>query len=202
VLDSSGELVARGTRHQRELMSHSVGFTYGLFGSSPVDLLYQREQPLDAGGTLTTRSATCAAATQISRAAPGSTASASISRAIVEKLSGMPFDAYLREKIFRPLKMVDTDFAVVGGRAPVWPAARAGPDGSCAGVAGGGRAAFASQLPSPPSLGGGLYSTARLRALRADAANGGELGGRASLQPATVALMHRNALPEGVHAAL
>ena len=36
----------------RELMSHSAGFTYGLFGSSPVDLLYQREQPLDAGGTL------------------------------------------------------------------------------------------------------------------------------------------------------
>jgi len=205
VLDSSGELVApRHAPTMRELMSHSAGFTYGLFGSSPVDLLYQREQPLDAGGTLTTMIGKLARLPL--KHQPGSTWEYSISvdiqGYIVEKLSGMPFDAYLREKIFRPLKMVDTDFAVVGAaRARLALPHAPGPDGELAPVLPeGGRAAFASQLPSLPSPGGGLYSTARDYARFAQMLlNGGELEGVRLLQPATVALMHRNALPEGVH---
>jgi CubicO group peptidase (beta-lactamase class C family) len=31
-----------------ELMSHNAGFTYGLFGNSPVDKMYQADNPLDA----------------------------------------------------------------------------------------------------------------------------------------------------------
>ena len=31
-----------------ELMSHNAGFTYGLFGNTPVDKMYQADNPLDA----------------------------------------------------------------------------------------------------------------------------------------------------------
>ena len=31
-----------------ELMSHSAGFTYGLFGNTPVDVIYRANNPLDA----------------------------------------------------------------------------------------------------------------------------------------------------------
>ena len=36
----------------RELMSHSAGFTYGFFGNSEVDKLYQQANPLDPNSTL------------------------------------------------------------------------------------------------------------------------------------------------------
>ncbi|MCC7462402.1 MAG: beta-lactamase family protein [Gammaproteobacteria bacterium] len=205
VMDANGQLVApQHMPTMRELMSHSAGFTYGFFGSSPVDLLYQHEQPLAAGGTL--QSMIGKLARLPLKHQPGSaweySVSVDIQGCIVERLSGMPFDVFLREKIFRPLKMIDTDFAVFGAARTrlAYPHAP-GPDGRLAPVLpDGGRDAFADRLPSLPSPGGGLYSTAHDYARFAQMLlNGGSLDGVRLLEPATVALMHRNALPTGIY---
>ena len=205
VMEADGQLVApRHAPTMRELMSHSAGFTYGLFGSSPVDQLYQQSRPLDADGSLT------AMAGKVARLPlkhqPGSTweysLSVDIQGYIIEKLSGLPYDVFVREKILKPLKMTDTDFAVFGAARTrlAFPHAP-GPDGKLAPVLpAGGREAYASRIPGLPSPGGALYSTARDYARFAQMIlNGGELDGVRLLEPQTVALMHRNALPEGVY---
>ena len=204
VMDADGRLVLpRHAPTMRELMSHSAGFTYGFFGNSPVDQLYQQAQPIDANGSLT------AMAGKLARLPlkhqPGSTweysVSVDVQGYIIEKLSGMPYDAFVREKVLRPLKMRDTDFAVFGpARARLAFQHAPGADGKLAPVLPeGGREAFASRIPGLPSPGGALYSTARDYARFAQMLlNGGELDGVRLLRPETVALMHRNALPDGV----
>ena len=41
--------------------------------------------------------------------------------ALIEKLSGMSLPDFMREKIFGPLGMVDTDFFVPAEKCPGWP---------------------------------------------------------------------------------
>ena len=51
-LDADGKPVAELPGHpptMGELMSHTAGFTYGLFGSTPVDKMYQQANLLGAG---------------------------------------------------------------------------------------------------------------------------------------------------------
>ncbi len=63
-----------------ELMSHTAGFTYGVFGATPVDKLYQQSSPLGAASLqeFIDRMASCRCC--ISRAKAGCTASASTFR--------------------------------------------------------------------------------------------------------------------------
>jgi CubicO group peptidase (beta-lactamase class C family) len=204
VMDADGKLVPpQHAPTMRELMSHSAGFTYGFFGSTPVDKLYQQAQPTDPDSTLTAMVGKLARLPL--KHQPGSaweySVSVDIQGYIVEKLSGMPYDAFLRERIFKPLKMHDTDFAVFGAaRKRLAFQHSPGPDGKLAPLLpAAGRDAVARKVPSLPSPGGALYSTAADYARFAQMLlNGGELEGVRLLQPETVALMHRNALPEGV----
>ena len=97
-----------------ELMSHTAGFTYGLFGTSPVDKMYQASEPARrsrAARISSTRSRSCR-----SRIEPGEgwvySVSVDIQGYLVEKLSGQPFARFMRERIFKPLNMNDTAFFV------------------------------------------------------------------------------------------
>ena len=50
-VDADGQPMLEAPSHpptMGELMSHNAGFTYGLFGNSPVDKMYQADNPLDA----------------------------------------------------------------------------------------------------------------------------------------------------------
>src|SRR5436305_1196375 len=50
-VDPSGAPILQAPAHpptMAELMSHTAGFTYGLFGNTPVDKLYQTDPPLNA----------------------------------------------------------------------------------------------------------------------------------------------------------
>ena len=50
-LDQSGKMILEDPIHpptMRELMSHTAGFTYGIFGHTPVDKMYQDEHILQS----------------------------------------------------------------------------------------------------------------------------------------------------------
>ena len=117
---------------------------------------------------------------------------------LVEIWSGMPFDAFLRERVFEPLGMTDTVFRVDASRADRFgPAYRRGPDGEL-------RPHAIEVVPftAQPALlegGVGLVSTVRdyLRFAQMFL-NGGELDGVRVLEPATVARMTVNRVPDAL----
>ena len=117
---------------------------------------------------------------------------------LVEVWSGMPFDDFLRERIFEPLGMTDTVFRVDASRADRFgPAYRPGPGGELRPYA-----IEAVPFTEQPTLiegGVGLVSTVRdyLRFAQMFL-NGGELDGVRVLQPETVALMTVNRVPDAL----
>jgi CubicO group peptidase (beta-lactamase class C family) len=204
VMDDSGKLVP--AVHQptmRELMSHSAGFTYGSFGNSAVDKLYQAVKPTDPNSSLP---GMIGKLSQLPlKHQPGSaweySVSADIQGYIVEKLSGMPYEVFIRDKILKPLKMKDSDFAVFGKARErlAFPHAPNKAGDLVPYLPEGGRDALAAKIPRLPSPGGALYSTALDYARFCQMiVNGGQLDGVRLLRPATVKLMHENALPPGV----
>jgi CubicO group peptidase (beta-lactamase class C family) len=117
---------------------------------------------------------------------------------LVEVWSGMPFDAFLQERVFEPLGMTDTVFRVDPSRADRFgPAYRPGPDGAL-------RPHAIEAVPfteQPPLIEGGvgLVSTVRdyLRFSQMFL-DGGELDGVRVLDPETVALMTVNRVPDAL----
>lgn len=97
-----------------DLFRHTSGLTYGFFGNSEVDQLYQQV------GLLTTDKDLAEMTQKLGKLPlkhhPGEVWEYSVSvdvlGRLVEVLSGMPFDQFLEERIFTPLGMVDTGFAV------------------------------------------------------------------------------------------
>jgi CubicO group peptidase (beta-lactamase class C family) len=199
--DAKGAVALKDPEHavtMRELMSHSGGFTYGIFSDTPVDKLMREANVLSNDNTLDEfikRVAKLPLVTQ-----PGTewhySVSVDIQGYIVQKLSGMSFQDFLRERIFKPLKMADTGFFVeaknVGRLAEFYDY---GNDGSLRVVHGGINHDF-TQMPAFASGGGGLVSTA-LDYMRfcQMLLNGGELEGVRLLSPRTVELMRTNVLP-------
>ncbi|MEY4761096.1 MAG: hypothetical protein RLZZ200_952 [Pseudomonadota bacterium] len=177
-----------------ELMSHTAGFVYGFFSSGPVDLMYQKVQPLQAATAtdLIERLAKLPLAYQ-----PGSqwqySVSVDIQGYIVEKLTGMTLPQFMQQRIFGPLGMKDTGFSVpaekLGRLATIY---RMGDDNKLLAVP---RDENISRIPGFASGGGGLYSTANdyLRFAQM-LANQGQLDGKRLLAPRTVALMRSNHL--------
>jgi CubicO group peptidase (beta-lactamase class C family) len=182
-----------------ELMSHSAGFTYGLFGSTPVDKLYQAANPLDEP-SLTAFIAKMATLPLLYQ--PGTkwvySVSVDIQGYLVEKLSGKTFPEFLRTRLFEPLDMIDTGFLVPAAKLPrvatlySWDRAKPAlvPEPLDPAI---------SQMPGLPSGGGGLYSTAADYFRFAQMVlNGGELNGKRLLKKATVDMMRTNVLSEQV----
>jgi CubicO group peptidase (beta-lactamase class C family) len=198
--DQDGKPVLEAPAHaptMGELMSHTAGFTYGYFGSTPVDKMYQQSNPL-ASGSLQEFIGKVAALPLAYQPGEGWVYSVGvdIQGYLVEKLSGQPFPEFLRQRIFEPLGMKDTAFFVPESKLPrlatvySWQAQ---------GLAPMPRDPAVSQPPGMPSGGGGLYSTA-LDYLRFAQmlAHGGQLDGVRILAPGTVELMTRNHVPEAV----
>jgi len=180
-----------------EVMSHTAGFTYGFFGSSPVDKLYMASNPLFAP-SLDEFIARLAKLPLVYQ--PGEewlySVSVDVQGYLVEKLSGQKFPDFVRERIFTPLGMKDTAFFVPPDKlarlATVYK-----PDPKGTGLVPVPHDGHVSEPPGLPSGGGGLYSTASdyLRFAQM-LLGGGELGGVRVLAPGTVALMRSNHLAE------
>jgi CubicO group peptidase (beta-lactamase class C family) len=183
----------------RDLMRHTTGFTYGMFGETEVDELYAEAQPL-AAGTLEEMTERLAELPLLCD--PGSCwnygVSTDVLGRVVEVASGQTLDAFFQDRIFEPLGMVDSGFWVaeekLGRVATLYQHGEEGLtrlEGS-----------FVTDPAARPGLlsgGGGLFSTAAdyLRFLRM-IARGGELDGVRLLRSETVAEMTRNQLPDAL----
>src|ERR1051326_8204811 len=106
-VEAGGAMITEAPTHtptMAELMTHTAGFTYGLFGSTPVDKLYTTRKVLGAP-TLHEMMQRLAGIPLLYQ--PGSkwvySVSMDIQGYIIEKLSGKPLPEFLEERIFRPL---------------------------------------------------------------------------------------------------
>lgn len=98
----------------QDLLRHTSGFTYGIFGESMVKTAYRE---LGIGGRGSTSDEFIRKLAQAPLAyQPGTTWEYSVSTdvlgVLLERLSGMPLDAFLAKRIFEPLGMRDTGFSV------------------------------------------------------------------------------------------
>jgi CubicO group peptidase (beta-lactamase class C family) len=203
------------------LMTHTAGLGYGLFTDSPVEDHFRQAGLLAPMGKLKVplaelgvRVAALPLAHQPSTRWRYSIAT-DLLGALVEHISGIAFDAFLDERIFKPLGMADTGFHVPAEKVtrfaacytPAVPAAPGGvPLPAGTGATHGGLLLVDAPATSPylkaalpPSGGGGLVSTTvdYLRFAQM-LLNWGEGDGVRLLSRKTVELMTTNHLPEAL----
>ena len=98
----------------RQLMSHTAGFSYGIFSDSIVDPIYLEHRVLDSKITLAEMTSRLAHIPLVNQ--PGTRFRYGLATDVLGRLieiwSGKPFDTFLRDEIFEPLEMTDTDFWV------------------------------------------------------------------------------------------
>ena len=114
--DASGNYELEPLKRQptmRELLNHTAGFGYGLFGNDPVNAAY-REKAVLASTNLEELVSKVADIPLLSQ--PGDqwfySIGVDLQGYVVQKITGMPFGEFLRTRIFEPLDMVDTLFYV------------------------------------------------------------------------------------------
>ncbi len=186
----------------RDLMTHTSGLTYHFMERTNVDAAYRQLGVGVVGGPGTLREMIEKLATLPLEFSPGTRWNYSVSTDVlgylVEVMSGMRFDEYLKKKIFEPLKMVDTDFYVPPEKLDRFAANYSRqPDKTIKVEDDPGNSTY-SKPPTFFSGGGGLVSTA------ADyyrfcqmLLNRGELDGARILGRKTIELMTMNHLPGG-----
>jgi CubicO group peptidase (beta-lactamase class C family) len=195
----------------RDLLTHTAGFTYGVFGNTEVDKLYREAQLLS--DTMTLEQFTTALGRIPLQYDPGTrwhySVAVDVQGRLVEAVSGMTFGEFLQQRLFGPLDMKDTSFIVPADKwdrvAQIY-----SPAGTPQEIAEAFRAAATSNelVVADDGInvgyregakfeggGGGLMSTARdyLRFSQM-LLNGGQLDGVRILSPKTVELMTENHL--------
>ncbi|MEX0942276.1 MAG: serine hydrolase domain-containing protein [Pseudomonadales bacterium] len=186
----------------RELMSHTAGLTYGIFGDTEVDKAYREanilrnedlEEMVEALGQIPLQYQ------------PGTrwhySVSVDVLGRLIEVVAGQPLDEFLEARIFAPLGMQDTFFEV-----PTSKVARFGTNHVR------NKEGELTVMDRPEtsnytknvtffSGGGGLVSTAMDYIKYSQMMlNGGELNGVRIVSPKTVEIMSTNHLGEGVTA--
>lgn len=190
----------------RDLLTHTAGLSYGFDDNTYIDELYRRHifGPLEAHPEMTLESAINEVAKLPLAHQPGSAWRYSVATDVlgylVQVVSGMPFEDFLKRRIFDPLGMVDTGFYV--------PPAKVARFAACYGLDLVKGIKLIDPVTNPrylnppknPSGGGGLVSTAGdyLRFAQM-LLNYGELDGVRLLGRKIVELMTTNHLPDGVY---
>lgn len=193
----------------QDVLRHTAGFTYGVFGDTPVDRAY-RAAGIDYAKMNSLKQMVDTIATMPLLYQPGEqwvySFSHDVQAYLVEYFSGMSFDAYCRRTIFEPLHMNDTVFGVPPERAPRFAVnygVAATGDGltvtsGLIGVPASTEDSYA-RYAAHPFGGSGLSSTVvDYLAFSQMLLNGGSLNGVQILSPKTVELMTSNNLPRGV----
>ena len=188
-----------------DLLTHTSGLTYGFMARHPVDALYRRRK-LDSpmpGSSMTLADLVDALSELPLLFSPGTQWSYSLATDVVgrlvEVLSGQPLDALLQERIFGPLRMVDTGFWVPADQAERLAACyfAAGPDQPMVVFDRPDSSTYLS-APSLLSGGGGLVSTVGdYHRFTQMLLGGGELDGARVLGRKTIQFMTSNHLPSG-----
>ncbi len=178
-----------------DLLSHTSGLTYGIFGQTSVDTLYRIANLFGAKSNV--KYAQKVAQLPL-RFQPGTrwlySVATDILGSVVKVASGMSLGEFFSQRIFVPLEMVDTGFYVPEEKhdrlAKVYGKDEAGNFEARS-------LRSNTRRDVRESGGGGLVSTARdyLRFSQM-LLNGGELYGTRILKPETIQLMTANHLPE------
>lgn len=186
----------------RELMSHTAGLAYGIGAPGPVDSLYAARRVLARGQTLSDMIDKLAELPLHHQ--PGTrwyySIGVDVQGYLVEVLSGQPFDEFLQDRIFDPLRMVDTGFDVPPEDHDRFVEYyRYRPDGALVATTNPDAPVGSRPFLDPTTFfsgGGGLVSTTTdyMRFCQM-LLNGGELDGVRILSPTTVALMTSNQMP-------
>ncbi|MBN8500447.1 MAG: beta-lactamase family protein [Sphingomonadales bacterium] len=183
-----------------DLLRHTSGLTYSFQNRSNMDAAYRAGKLENWHGNLTLDQLVAALGEIPLEFSPGTAWNYSVSTdvlgAVVQRLSGMPLDQFFATRIFAPLKMDDTFFAVPDGKTDRLT--------DCyTFVPGKGRVMYDraaqsawSRMPTQLSGGGGLVSTALdYHRFCQMLLNGGELDGARIVGRKTVELMTMNHLP-------
>ena len=205
VLVDGEQVPAEKTMTMLHLLTHTAGLSYGFNPEDPLDQMY-REAQLLAAEDLDEFAGRLGALPLAFE--PGErwhySVAVDVTGLVVQRLSGVGFDVFLRERIFEPLGMNDTFFNVPEDKRDRFlPNHRW--DGEQEALvqfptADDPEEAFASYRDTRMySGGGGLVSTAMDYARFAEMVRrGGELDGVRILSPKTVAFMTANHLPAAV----
>jgi CubicO group peptidase (beta-lactamase class C family) len=186
-----------------DLMRHTSGLTYAFQHRTNVDAVYRERKIEGWHGAFDLDGFVAALADIPLEFSPGTAWNYSVSTdvvgLVVERVSGLPLDRFFDERIFGPLRMVDTAFSVPPDKAHRLGDAWALQEGK-------GRVIYdpaaKSAWSTPPRLlagGAGLVSTtADYHRFCTMLLNGGELDGARIVSRKTIELMTANHLPGGV----
>jgi CubicO group peptidase (beta-lactamase class C family) len=122
-MDTHGEVVYEPVHRPvtiRDITRHTVGFYAGT-DHTPVGEIYRAGDPTNKTNTLAEEAKKLGSLPLLFQ--PGTRwlygPSVDVQALLVERLSGMPFDKYLEQKIFKPLGMKSTRYVEdAGSRAP------------------------------------------------------------------------------------
>jgi len=185
-----------------DLLRHTSGLTYDFQQRTNVDAAYRKNGLGQVGGKVGLDAMIEGLAKMPLEFSPGDSWNYSVSTDVlgylVGKISGMPFERFLRERILSPLGMHDTDFHVPESKASRFAACyRFAADGPMHLADDPQRSPFLRE-PTFISGGGGLVSTMSdyLQFCRM-LLNGGSLNGVRIISPKTLELMTANHLPNG-----
>ena len=203
VLVDGERVPAENVMTMQQLLTHTAGFSYGFNPNDPVDKLYGEVRPLDAKDQ---DEFLARLATLPLKYEPGTqwhySVAVDVTGAVIERISGQRFGAFLKERLFDPLDMHDTFFVVPADKLDRflpnhgWDQENdklvTFDDSDFMDYTEGGRV---------ESGGGGLVSTARdymrfAEMMRA----GGELDGARILSPKTVEFIATDHLPASINA--
>ena len=186
----------------RDLMRHSAGLVEGNGAAGPVGELYRKADPENLDHTLAEEVRRIASVPLLYQ--PGTrwvySPAVDVQARLVEVLSGQPFDAYLQQHVFDPLRMRDTRYTLRDADRPRMAALYMRSDDGLMT-----RAADAEALklngrkraltPGSWGLVSSLDDYMRFSRMLLE---GGELDGARILQPATIRLMASDALPASI----
>ena len=199
----------------RELMSHTAGLTYGIFGNSPIDQKYriamfgEDHQFNFSNTTINADGNKIKSLDDLVNAIgpiplqyqPGTqwvySLSVDILGAVIEKVSGQPLDVFMAERLFEPLRMNDTFFEVPKEKIQRFGTLQVKDATGKLMVIDRPKTSGFSNNVTFFSGGGGLVSSA-MDYLRYSQMmlNGGELNGTRILSPTTIDLMTRDQLSQ------
>lgn len=185
-----------------DLLRHTSGLTYGFQNRTNIDAAYRKLKLENMHGAHDLEAMIQMMAKLPLEFSPGEAWNYSVSTDVcgylVQKIAGKPLDEVFQERIFGPLRMVDTGFHVREDQRARFTA--------CYDAQAGGKMKLQddpanSPYLAPPALlsgGGGLISTAADYMRFANMLmNRGELDGARILAPKTIDLMASNHLPGG-----
>jgi CubicO group peptidase (beta-lactamase class C family) len=203
-IDTHGEVVYEALRRPvtiRDITRHTAGFYAGT-DHMPVGEIYRAADPTSIHNTLAQEATKLGSVPLLFQ--PGTRwlygASVDVQALLVERLSGMPFDKYLQEKIFKPLGMKNTRYVLLAqDRARIAAMYDWHEDGTLTREPDDAALEFNSrEWPLKPGSFGLISTLDDYMRFARMLQNGGELDGMRILKPETVRLMATDAMPAQV----